>query len=47
MNKKNNTNGLIEGVVYNEEEEKRLLDNKDKKSKSIVTELPVFPNLGE
>ena len=44
-NKKHISNGLIDGVIYNEEEERKISGVKDEKVE--ITELPIFPNLNE
>lgn len=47
MNKNNKVNGLIDGVVYNEEEEKKLHHSEDENFMSKIAQLLVYPDLDE
>ena len=43
--KKDYNNGLIDGIIFSEEEEKKLMHENEPKPKSGVTDIFNFPNL--
>lgn len=47
MNKNSKVDGLIDGVVYNEDEERKIQHNKENHFIDKINGLLVFPNLDE